>query len=143
MANRKHSFSAGEAARIAKVPYANLDFWARTKLVVPSIAAASGTGTDRRYNFQDLVALRVVRELREAGISTQSLRKAIARVREVRNPLAECRLLAIGSSVVWVNDCSEAIDILRHPDQRVFMFMLDFNRTAQQVAEEVKTLRAA
>jgi MerR HTH family regulatory protein len=64
-ANTKESFSAREAARIAGVPYASLDYWARTKLVVPSIADAKGTGTERRYSFNDLVALRVA-----AGTST-------------------------------------------------------------------------
>lgn len=139
----KASFSAGEASRITKVPYANLDYWARTQLIAPSIAAANGIGTDRRYSFQDLIALRVARELRKAGISTQSLRQAINEIKGVRNPLAECRLLAIGSSVAWVKDCDQIIDVLKRPGQGVFMFMLDFPRTAKEIDSEVKAIKAA
>src|ERR1017187_599847 len=107
MAKPRESFSAGEAAKITKVPYPTLDFWARTKLIVPGVAAARGTGTERRYSFKDLVALRVARELRAGGVSTQALRKVLSSVREMEDPLAEARLLAIGSSIVWVKNCNE------------------------------------
>jgi DNA-binding transcriptional MerR regulator len=122
----RNEFSAVEAAQFAKVPYASIDYWARTKLVVPSLAEAKGTGTDRRYCFSDLVALRLVKELREAGVSTQSLREVVKRVREVRNPLSECRLLTIGSTVVWIKADDDVIDVLRHPDQRLFPFTAPF-----------------
>ena len=74
------SFSAGEAAKITGVPYRNLDHWARTKFIVPSISEARGTGTERKYAFDDLVALRVARELREGGISTQALRQVVRQI---------------------------------------------------------------
>jgi hypothetical protein len=83
------------------------------------------------------VALRVARELRAGGVSTKSLRQALTCVKALRNPLAEARLLAIGSSVLWVKDCREATDILKHPGQSVFMFMLDFQRMAKQIETEV------
>src|SRR5881227_969401 len=71
------SFSTGDAVRITGVSFRNIDYWARTKFIVPSIAEARGTGTERRYSISDLLALRVARELREAGVSTQSLRRII------------------------------------------------------------------
>jgi len=139
----KDSFSATEASRITKVPYATLDYWARTKLVRPSIADARGTGTDRRYSFKDLVALRVARELRNAGISTQALRNAIKHIRDLPNPLAETRILAIGSSVVWVNNSEQIIDVLKTPGQTIFAFMLDFPRAVEETREQVEAVKAA
>src|SRR4051812_21470747 len=96
------SFSTGDAVRITGVSFRNIDYWARTKFIVPSIAEAQGTGTERRYSFSDLVALRVARELREAGVSTQSLRRIVDHVRTrkgLTNPLPECRLIITGSDV--------------------------------------------
>jgi DNA-binding transcriptional MerR regulator len=133
----KKEFSAVEAAQYAKVPYASVDYWARTRLVVPSLAEANGTGTDRRYSFGDLVALRLVKELREQGIPTQALRKAVERVREVKNPLSECRLLVIGATVVWVKSDDEVIDVLRHPGQRILPFtvrVVDYPRVVQAIS---------
>ena len=132
----REDFSAVEAARYAKVPYASVDYWARTKLVVPSLAEAKGTGTERRYSFSDLVALRVVRELREEGIPTQALRKAVKCLRGVKNPLAECRLLAIGATVVWVESNDEVIDVLKHAGQRMLPFtvrVVDYPRVVQAI----------
>ncbi len=82
MAKPKKSFSTREAARISCVTHRTVDYWAKTKLIVPSIADANGTGSDRLYNFDDLMALRVAGALRESGTSTQALRKVIAYLRE-------------------------------------------------------------
>jgi DNA-binding transcriptional MerR regulator len=139
----KTAFSTGEAAHIAGVSHRTVDYWARTRLVVPSVAEATGAGITRLYDFKDLVALRVARELREAGISTQALRKALGCVKGVANPLAESRLLAIGSSVVWVGGREEIMDVLKRPGQRLFCFMLDFPRAVRETAEEAKINRAA
>ena len=59
MAKATESFSTGDAVRITGVSFRNIDYWARTKFIVPSIAEAQGTGTERRYSFSDLLALRV------------------------------------------------------------------------------------
>jgi DNA-binding transcriptional MerR regulator len=65
MAVTTDSFSTGDAVRITGVSFRNIDYWARTRFIVPSIAEAKGTGTERKYSFSDLLALRVARELRE------------------------------------------------------------------------------
>src|SRR5437764_13249821 len=101
MAKATDSFSTGEAVRITGVSFRNIDYWARTKFIVPSIAEAQGTGTERRYSFSDLLALRVARELRDAGVSTQKLRRVVEFLRTRKglttHPLAECRLIMTGS----------------------------------------------
>jgi DNA-binding transcriptional MerR regulator len=141
MSGRKESFSTSEAARLTGVPHRTVDYWAKTKLIAPSIADANGIGTDRLYDFSDLVALRVAHHLRKAGISTQALRKALGRLRELRNPLVESRILAIGSSVVWVKTSDEVIDVLT--GQGTFAFMLDFPRTVREVKTKIEKDQAA
>src|ERR1700733_13920707 len=102
MARAMESYSTGDAVRITGVSFRNIDYWARTRFIVPSIAEAKGTGSERRYSFSDLLALRVAREFREAGISTQSLRRVVEFLRRQKglvNPLAECHLIVTGSDV--------------------------------------------
>jgi DNA-binding transcriptional MerR regulator len=146
MAKIKENFSAGEAARITGVPYRTLDHWARTEFIAPSIASADGIGTERKYAFSDLVSLRVARELREGGVSTQALRKVVARLRTLKkshNPLADSRLVVVGSDVQLVGDCQEVVSLLSRPGQSVFAFMIDLGRVVQEVKAEVQLLRAA
>src|SRR5258705_11499091 len=120
MGKAKDSFSTGEAVRITGVSFRNIDHWARTKFIVPSIAEAKGPGTERRYSFSDLLALRVARELREAGISTQSLRRVVAFLRTrkgLTNPLAECRLIVTGSDVLVATSREKTMSALLKPGQ--------------------------
>lgn len=146
MGKNKESFSAGEAARITGVPYRNIDHWARTKFIVPSISEAKGTGTERKYAFDDLVALRVARELREGGVSTQALRRVVEFLRRkkgLQNPLAESRLVVVGPDIKLVSGCEEIVSLLERPGQAAFAFMFNLERTVEEIKREVKSLRAA
>lgn len=69
------------ACHAAGISYRQLDYWARTTLVVPSVRDASGSGTSRLYSFRDLVVLKVVKRLLDAGVSLQNIRKAIEALR--------------------------------------------------------------
>jgi DNA-binding transcriptional MerR regulator len=148
MVRAKENFTAGEAAKITGVAYRTLDHWARTSLIGPSIAEARGTGSERRYSFEDLVALRVLRELRTAGISPRSFKSIIEFLRQnkaSRNPLAESRLVVAGSDVLLVaaGDCTKLYSVLNKPGQGVFAFMVDLHRTIAEVKKNVENLRAA
>lgn len=146
MGQTKENFTAGQAAKITGVAYRTLDHWARTSLIGPSVAEARGTGTERRYSFDDLVALRVARELRAAGISPQSLKRIVTFLREKKggfNPLAGSRLVVVGSDVIMVANCTEMESVLSKPGQGVFAFMVDVNRTRSEVKKKVEDLRAA
>src|SRR5438876_9533564 len=88
IANPREDFSAVEAADIVQIPYQTLDYWARTGFIVPRVATANGRGSERRYAFDDLVALRMVRALRKAGASMQALRRVVKALRTVENSLA-------------------------------------------------------
>ena len=61
------------ACQAVGISYRQLDYWARTSLVVPSIRDASGSGTQRLYSFRDLVVLKVVKRLLDAGVSLRYL----------------------------------------------------------------------
>src|SRR2546422_9158678 len=69
------------ACHAAGISYRQLDYWARTALVVPSVRDASGSGTQRLYSFRDLVVLKVVKRLLDAGGSLQNIRRAIETLR--------------------------------------------------------------
>jgi DNA-binding transcriptional MerR regulator len=142
MARTVQTFSTSEAAQFAGVPYSSVDYWARTKLVVPSVADAKGIGSERLYDFGDIVALKVVKALRKDKISTQALRKALRRIRGVKDPLTESRLLAIGPTVVWVESDDEVTDIFKHPEQRVFPFIVKIVDYPQLVIEVVDAIAA-
>jgi DNA-binding transcriptional MerR regulator len=132
MAKAKDSFSTGDAVRITGVSFRNIDYWARTKFIVPSIAEADGTGTERKYSFSDLLALRVARELREAGVSTQSLRRVVEFLRTKKgltNPLAECRLIVTGADVQVATSREKTMSALLKPGQTSFAFVFDLART--------------
>jgi DNA-binding transcriptional MerR regulator len=147
-AKEKQSFSAGEAARIAGVPYGTLDYWARTKFITPSLAEADGVGSDRRYDFKDLVALRVAKELRQAGVSTQALRRVIECLRTLKNRntktlLAESHLVVTGSDVHLAVGPEHLVSVLTNPGQSVFAFTVDIGRTIRILERDVEALRAA
>jgi len=142
MATAKDSFSTGDAVRVTGVSFRNIDYWARTKFIVPSIADAKGTGTERKYSFSDLLALRVARELREAGISTQSLRRVVEFLRTqkgVANPLAECHLIVTGTDVQVATSREKIMSALLRPGQTSFAFVFDIARTVGEMKNEIGT----
>jgi DNA-binding transcriptional MerR regulator len=140
MATARDSFSTGDAVRITGVSFRNIDYWARTKFIVPSIAEAEGTGTERKYSFSDLLALRVARELREAGISTQSLRRVVGFLQTrkgLTNPLAECRLIVTGADVQVATNREKIMSALLRPGQTSFAFVFDLARTVGEMKHEI------
>jgi DNA-binding transcriptional MerR regulator len=139
----KETFTAGQAAIITGVAYRTLDHWARTSLIAPSVARAKGTGSERRYSFDDLVDLRVAREMRAAGISPKSLKLVITylrRTKGARHPVAGSHLVVAGSDVIEVANCDEMNSVLNKPGQLVFAFMVDLHRTISQVRKKVEDL---
>src|SRR4029078_8466530 len=79
---RELGFRGPQVCSIVGITYRQLDYWARTDLVRPSITDAQGSGTQRTYSFSDLVRLKVVKSLLDAGVKLQTARKAIDYLRE-------------------------------------------------------------
>ncbi len=107
-------YSGKAAAAIVGITYRQLDYWARTELVRPSIADARGSGTQREYSYRDLVRLKVVKSLLDAGITLQAARKAIEYLREDQGAdwQAASIVLAEGSSIL-ARDGDALVDLVR------------------------------
>ena len=69
------------AARAAGITYRQLDYWARTELVEPTVRSASGSGSQRLYGFRDILVLKLVKSLLDTGISLQQIRTAVDELR--------------------------------------------------------------
>jgi DNA-binding transcriptional MerR regulator len=102
------------ACSAAGITYRQLDYWARTDLVVPTIRSASGSGSQRLYSFKDILVLKVVKRLLDAGVSLQNIRVAVEalRLRGV-DDLAQVTLLSDGTSVYECTSSEEVVDLLQ------------------------------
>ena len=102
------------ACNAAGITYRQLDYWARTGLVVPEVRGASGSGSQRLYSFRDVLLLKVIKRLLDAGISLNQIRTAIEhlRARGVQD-LTEVTLMSDGVSVFECTSDDEVIDLLR------------------------------
>ena len=102
------------ACSAAGITYRQLDYWARTELVVPSIRSATGSGSQRLYSFKDILVLKVVKRLLDAGVSLQNIRLAVdgLRARGV-DDLAQLTLLSDGTTVYQCTNNEEVVDLLR------------------------------
>jgi Predicted transcriptional regulators len=107
-------FRGPVACRAAGITYRQLDYWARTGLVVPEVRTAEGSGTQRLYSFRDLLMLKVIKRLIDAGISLQQIRTAVdhLRARGV-DDLTEVTLLSDGVSVYECTSDDQVIDLLK------------------------------
>lgn len=106
-------YSGTQAAKVVGITYRQLDYWARTDLIRPSLSDASGSGSRRRYSYTDLLELRVVKTLLDAGIKLESVREVFTYLREhVTDDIASAHLVIDGGSVVLCNG-SELIDVVK------------------------------
>jgi DNA-binding transcriptional MerR regulator len=102
------------ACAAAGITYRQLDYWARTGLVEPSVRSASGSGTSRLYSFQDILVLKVVKRLLDTGVSLQQIRSAVAHLRERGiADLAQITLMSDGASVYECTSADEVIDLVQ------------------------------
>ena len=102
------------ACTAAGITYRQLDYWARTGLVEPSVRAASGSGSQRLYGFRDILALRVVKSLLDTGISLQQIRTAVVYLREHgESDMAQVTLMSDGASVYACTSPDEVVDLLQ------------------------------
>ena len=102
------------ACNAAGITYRQLDYWARTGLVEPSVREASGSGTQRLYSFRDILVLKIVKKLLDAGISLQNIRTAIATLRDHGvADLAQITLMSDGTTVYECTSTDEVVDLLQ------------------------------
>src|SRR6476469_1860085 len=102
------------ACSAAGITYRQLDYWARTGLVVPTIRSASGSGSQRLYSFKDILVLKVVKRLLDTGVSLQNIRTAVEHLRARGvDDLAGITLLSYGVTVYECHSSEEVVDLLR------------------------------
>ena len=101
------------ACQVAGITYRQLDYWARTNLVNPSIRTARGSGSQRLYSFKDVLVLKIVKRLLDTGISLQNIRLAVESLRDRGvNDLAKLTLVSDGTTVYECRSNDEVIDLL-------------------------------
>src|SRR5574342_240303 len=102
------------ACHAAGITYRQLDYWARTGLVVPSVRPASGSGTQRLYSFRDILVLKVVKRLLDTGVSLHNIRVAVGHLRARGiTDLAQITLISDGASVYECTSADEVVDLLQ------------------------------
>jgi DNA-binding transcriptional MerR regulator len=134
-------FSGTKAATIVGITYRQLDYWARTDLIRPSLADASGSGSRRLYSYRDLLELRVIKSLLDAGIKLESVRTAFEYLRtHVDTDIASAHLVIRGSDVILC-DGDQLIDVMRRGGQGVLNVLAiggvksDLDSTIVQLAD--------
>jgi DNA-binding transcriptional MerR regulator len=107
-------YRAPVVTQLVGVTYRQLDYWARTQLLEPSIRPASGSGSQRLYAFRDVLVLKLIKRLLEAGISLQQVRIAVEHLRERgTRDLAATTLMSDGTTVYECTSQDEVFDLLR------------------------------
>ncbi len=102
------------ACSAAGITYRQLDYWARTGLVEPSIRPAHGSGTQRLYSFRDILVLKIVKRLLDTGVSLQQIRTAVQHLRDHGvGDLAQITLMSDGASVYECTSADEVIDLVQ------------------------------
>jgi len=106
-------YRGATAATAAGITYRQLDYWARTELVVPTVQPAQGSGSQRLYSFRDILVLKLVKRLLETGISLQQIRIAVDQLHaEGIEDLAGTTLMSDGASVYLCTSSDEVIDLV-------------------------------
>jgi DNA-binding transcriptional MerR regulator len=107
-------FRGPTACSAAGITYRQLDYWARTGLVDPTVRSATGSGTQRLYSFKDILLLKIIKRLLDAGVSLQQIRVAIDHLRERgTDDLTQVTLMSDGASVYECRSADEVIDLLQ------------------------------
>ena len=130
-----------QACKIVDVTYRQLDYWTRTGLVVPSVQEAQGSGTQRLYSFNDLLQLKVIKSLTDAGASLQKVRQAIDYVRNhLQGDWSRVTIVTDGRGVYACTSDEEIIDLLRS-GQVVLGALVAVGKVRDELAGTLRNLR--
>jgi DNA-binding transcriptional MerR regulator len=129
-----------QACKIVGITYRQLDYWTRTGLVMPTIQAATGSGSQRLYSFNDLLQLKVVKSLTDAGASLQKVRQAIDYVRDnLADDWARVTIVTDGAGVYACTSDAEVVDLLRS-GQGVLGAVVAVDKVRDQLAGTLREL---
>lgn len=125
--------------KIVGITYRQLDYWARTALVEPSVRRADGSGSQRLYAFEDILQLKIVKRLLDTGVSLQKVRMAIEELRARGQSIVEATLISDGTSVFTVDSDQQVLDLLR---QGQGVFALSLEPVVEELRGEVSAFPA-
>ena len=132
-------FSGTRTAEIVGITYRQLDYWARTDLVRPSMADAKGSGTRRKYSYRDLLELKIIKQLLDAGIKLETVRDVFSNLRQhVGEDITSANIVIDGGTAVLARDDGELVDLVR-TGQGV-LNVLSLGRVAQEVDASISEL---
>jgi DNA-binding transcriptional MerR regulator len=132
-------FSGTRTAEIVGITYRQLDYWARTDLVRPSMADAKGSGTRRKYSYRDLLSLKIIKQLLDAGIKLETVRDVFSNLREhVGEDITSANIVIDGGTAVLARDDGELVDLVR-TGQGV-LNVLSLGRVAEEVDASISEL---
>ena len=141
----KEAFNTRQACTVTGITRKQLLYWDAKGLVRPSIRPASGRGSQRLYNYADLLALGLVKNLRDQGISLQKMRKCVLFLRthlpDIAQPLNYCALITDGNTVYLVEDEKTLIDTVKRQGQRAFL-QLSIAAIDRELRDKVMRLTA-
>lgn len=136
----EEGYSGKQAAEVVGISYRQLDYWARTDLIRPSVADAQGSGSRRRYSYRDLVELKLVKSLLDQGFKLEQVRSAFDYLRrELGEDLPSAKLVIAGKSAVLVRENQELIDVVsRYSGQGVFnLNLVDLDGVRDEVDRSI------
>jgi len=132
-------FSGTRTAEIVGITYRQLDYWARTDLVRPSMADAKGSGTRRKYSYRDLLELKIIKQLLDAGIKLETVRDVFSNLRQhVGQDITSANIVIDGATAVLARDDGELVDLVR-TGQGV-LNVLSLGRVAKEVDASISEL---
>src|ERR1700674_5234507 len=111
--NGEGGYRGPQVCSVVGITYRQLDYWARTDLLRPSVSEARGSGTQRRYSYADLLQLKVIKRLLDSGISLQSARRAIDCLRSSGEDVASANLVIDEGRTVLARSDEAIIDLLK------------------------------
>ena len=132
-----------QACKIVGITYRQLDYWTRTGLVAPTVQTAKGSGTQRLYSFNDLLQLKVIKSLTDAGASLQKVRQALDYVKsDLDADWATLTIVTDGAGVYACTSDAEVVDLLRS-GQGVLGAVVAVDKVRDQLAGDLRELRPA
>jgi DNA-binding transcriptional MerR regulator len=139
----ERGYRGPQACKIVGITYRQLDYWTRTELVEPSVQAATGSGSQRLYSFNDLLQLKLIKSLTDAGASLQRVRQAIDYVRDhLDDDWSKVTIVTDGQGVYACTSDAEVVDLLRK-GQGVLGAVVAVDKVREQLQGTLRELRPA
>ena len=132
-------YRGATACVAAGITYRQLDYWARTDLVVPTIKGATGSGSQRLYGFRDILVLKIVKRLLDTGVSLQNIRTAVEHLRS--RGIADLESMTLMSDGVSIYECASADEIVDLLQGGQGVFGIAINRVWNEVEGSLANLQ--